>query len=367
MWQARRQWKHLAQTQPDQVLRISRAHQVFKQAHKAFKHAGKACRKQWFYDKIDELQAAAGRGDTRSLFAGIRTVAPGGQAAPSSQQLSLPGPQADTPAQVPLQDWPLVHRHLQNGTWMQLIEHEAVQKYLQHHCPVCLQWAATPAGIKCHMTNQHAEWQTLQPSIHSLLQGFRRHTVVPCRYCHQDKINKDRHWYQCQCQVLSLCAFLRVRHDRTNGQLCGSNGHGRAGEDVLRASGTGEERASDVRCQCDPPDAGSCQAATPGAAGSLQGQRRERQKQGQGQGPSSSRTVLAKRRLSPVSGMGLQQWFGRGAVDTLGGRSDCSPPQLSDHSSWMGERSLQRTDRDHRETADWMEHRLNRLTQLVLR
>ncbi|CAE7862141.1 unnamed protein product, partial [Symbiodinium microadriaticum] len=100
MWQARRQWKHLAQTQPDQVLRISRAHQVFKQAHKAFKHAGKACRKQWFYDKIDELQAAAGRGDTRSLFAGIRTVAPGGQAAPSSQQLSLPGPQADTPAQV---------------------------------------------------------------------------------------------------------------------------------------------------------------------------------------------------------------------------------------------------------------------------
>ncbi|CAE7308635.1 unnamed protein product, partial [Symbiodinium microadriaticum] len=76
MWQARRTWKYLAQTQPDQVLRISRAHQAFKQAHKAFKQAGKACKKQRFYDKIDELQAAAGRGDTRSLYAGVRAIAP---------------------------------------------------------------------------------------------------------------------------------------------------------------------------------------------------------------------------------------------------------------------------------------------------
>ena len=76
MWQARRQWKQLAQTQPDQVLQISRAYQAFKQAHKAFKQAGKACKKQWFYDRIGELQTAASRGDTRSLFAGVRAIAP---------------------------------------------------------------------------------------------------------------------------------------------------------------------------------------------------------------------------------------------------------------------------------------------------
>ena len=76
MWQARRQWKQLAQTHPDQVLQIGRAYQAFKQAHKAFKQAGKACKKQWFYDRIEELQRAAGRGDTRSLFAGVRAVAP---------------------------------------------------------------------------------------------------------------------------------------------------------------------------------------------------------------------------------------------------------------------------------------------------
>ena len=144
-----------------------------------------------------------------------------------------------------------MHRHLLNGTWMQLTEHEAVQKYLQHHCPVCLQWAATPVRIKCHMTNQHAEWQTLQPSICSLLKRFRRHTVVPCSYCYQDKINKDRHWYQCQ--ILSLCAFLKVRYNCYNGRPCKSNGHGQAEQAVLRAARTSEERATnDDRCQHDP-------------------------------------------------------------------------------------------------------------------
>ena len=76
MWQARRKWKQLAQTHPEQVLQIGRAYQTFKEAHKAFKQAGKACKKQWFYDRIEDLQRAASRGDTRSLFAGVRAVAP---------------------------------------------------------------------------------------------------------------------------------------------------------------------------------------------------------------------------------------------------------------------------------------------------
>ncbi|CAE7504009.1 unnamed protein product [Symbiodinium sp. KB8] len=46
---------------------------------------------------------------------------------------------------------------------------------------------------------------------------------------------------------------------------------------------------------------------------------------------------------------------------------DRAAPNLGDNSSWMGDRTSQRLGRDHRESADWMEHRVTRLTQLVLR
>ena len=88
----------------------------------------------------------------------------------------------------------LIRQHLEAGTWAQLLEQNQVQSYLQHHCPICTQWAATPAGIKCHMTHHHADWTDLQASIRAVLRGFRRHTTVPCRYCHNRQINKDRHW-----------------------------------------------------------------------------------------------------------------------------------------------------------------------------
>ena len=88
-------------------------------------------------------------------------------------------PAEDTAAlQQPLCEWPLVRQHLEAGTWAQLLEQNQVQSYLQHHCPICMQWAATPAGIKCHMTHHHADWTDLQASIRAILKGFRRHMTV---------------------------------------------------------------------------------------------------------------------------------------------------------------------------------------------
>ncbi|CAE7678472.1 unnamed protein product [Symbiodinium necroappetens] len=46
---------------------------------------------------------------------------------------------------------------------------------------------------------------------------------------------------------------------------------------------------------------------------------------------------------------------------------DRAAPSLGYHSSWTGDGTFQRLGRDHRESADWMEHRITRLTQLVLR
>ena len=63
-----------------------------------------------------------------------------------------------------------------------------------------------PLSIKSHLTKQHPDWTNCQPAALKLLQSFRRHTVVPCRYCQLTNINKDRHWRQCH--VLHICAFL---------------------------------------------------------------------------------------------------------------------------------------------------------------
>ena len=82
------------------------------------------------------------------------------------------------------------------------------------------------------MTNQHDEWKQLQKPVQHILQSFRRHTVLPCRYCKQSKVNKDRHWQQCH--VLSFCAFLWVKHDLASS---GRHGSGRSGEAILPALG----------------------------------------------------------------------------------------------------------------------------------
>ena len=76
MWAACRQWKQLAKAPSSNALQTARAYQTFKQAHKAFKQAGKVCKKQWFNERIGDIQAATRSGDARALFAGVRAVAP---------------------------------------------------------------------------------------------------------------------------------------------------------------------------------------------------------------------------------------------------------------------------------------------------
>ncbi|CAE7535527.1 Pol, partial [Symbiodinium sp. CCMP2592] len=107
---------------------------------------------------------------------------------------------------VPLHQQSHVLETLRARRWTDLLEKPEIYSYLQHHCPLCYQWLATPTSIKYHLTMQHPEWKDCQPATLKLLTGFRRHTVVPCRYCHQRNINKDRHWKQCHQRTMTLGA-----------------------------------------------------------------------------------------------------------------------------------------------------------------
>ncbi|CAE7211158.1 unnamed protein product, partial [Symbiodinium sp. CCMP2456] len=58
------------------TLRVARAYQDFKQAHRDFRKAGKECKKQWFRDRVGDLQKAVHARDSRTLYAGVRSLAP---------------------------------------------------------------------------------------------------------------------------------------------------------------------------------------------------------------------------------------------------------------------------------------------------
>ncbi|CAE7475477.1 Pol [Symbiodinium sp. CCMP2592] len=76
MWQAYRAWKTAKAQDRHNPLYVSRCYHHFKTAHKAFRQAGKEAKKHWFHGRLQELQAAASSGDSRKLYAGIRTLAP---------------------------------------------------------------------------------------------------------------------------------------------------------------------------------------------------------------------------------------------------------------------------------------------------
>ena len=229
---------------------------------------------------------------------------------------------------IPLQDWPLVKQTLQAGSWTELLECAEVQAYLQHYCPICMQWAATPNGLKCHMTNQHEEWKQLQKPIQHLLLSFRRHTVLPCRYCKQSRVNKDRHWQQCH--VLSFCAFLRVRYDV---QSSGRHGSGRSGAALLPALGATIRSTSRLSrpqssgLQQSSSELGGCKETESGGSGEKQGQRRKRKGQSQGEGRASSRPRPGPGHLSLGKNVGIQQWLQRGpsAADAVDNRLPRAP------------------------------------------
>ncbi|CAE7491773.1 unnamed protein product [Symbiodinium sp. CCMP2592] len=76
MWQAYRVWKTAKAQAQHNPLYVSRCYHHFKTAHKAFRRAGKEAKKHWFHGRLQELQTAASSGDSRKLYAGIRTLAP---------------------------------------------------------------------------------------------------------------------------------------------------------------------------------------------------------------------------------------------------------------------------------------------------
>ena len=200
--------------------------------------------------------------------------------------------------------WTSVQEHLRHGRWTQLLHDAHVREYLQHRCPVCYQWLATTTSIKYHLTVQHPEWSTAQPAALKLLQGFRRHMVVPCRYCLQRNINKDRHWKQCH--VLHICAFLAVQHgrdgERSYGPRC-------SGAPVLDAGGTTEEgtRGGQVLSAGRERDD---QKAEAGHA--KQGQRKGQKQQGQEPRlPKDRPTKPDSGSIERCMERGLHRWFRR--------------------------------------------------------
>ncbi|CAE7262549.1 unnamed protein product, partial [Symbiodinium sp. CCMP2456] len=76
MWQAYAQWKREARRGRGAILRVWRSYATFRQAQRDFRKAGKQARKQWFSNRLQDLQQAAARKDMRALFAGMRTMAP---------------------------------------------------------------------------------------------------------------------------------------------------------------------------------------------------------------------------------------------------------------------------------------------------
>ena len=164
---------------------------------------------------------------------------------------------------------------------------------------------------------QHPEWSAAQPAALKLLQGFRRHMVVPCRYCLQGQINKDRHWKQCH--VLHICAFLAVHHGKDSQR---PHGLGCSGASVLDAGRTTEAgaRGEQVLCTCRER---SDQEAEAGHA---------EQGQGQGQGPQREKQRFFKvGPTKPSHGSterfvegGLHRWFRRADGQSLALHSDRS-------------------------------------------
>ena len=255
----------------------------------------------------------------------------------SSAQVEPSAPPAEvSPADLPLLQWTKVKECLSNGQWTQLLQDDQARDYLQHRCPVCYQWLATTTSIKYHLTMQHPEWSAAQPAVLKLLQGFRRHMVVPCRYCLQRQINKDRHWKQCH--VLHICAFLAVHHGG-DGQR--PHGLGCSGAPVLDAGRTTEAGARREQVLCTGR-ARSDQEAEAGHAGQGQGQRQGSQRDKQGLfkvGPTKPGCGGIKQFVAG----GLHRWFRRADDRSLALHSD-------------------RTSGD-----GGLTHRMNTLAQLVLR
>ena len=210
----------------------------------------------------------------------------------------------NSPPSVPLTQQQETLQLLQAGRWVELASNRNVQQYLQHHCPVCYQWCADAVGLKHHMAHVHSSWLASRADMQHLLEAFRRAIVLPCRYCKQSRVNKDRHYLQCP--VLSICAYLQVWYDTL---YPGPNGSRFGGGQIFRSNRR-------------PGDLAAHQAAETGGRifdlSDDQGkrQREERERDRQRQGVNSSTNV------------GLHQWFRRVGAPMAISHAEPSIPSL---------------------------------------
>ena len=145
-------------------------------------------------------------------------------------------------------------------------------------------WSADAVGLKHHLAHAQASWLEAKLAAQHLLQAFRRNIVLPCRYCHQSRVSKDRHYFQCP--TLSICAYLQVWHDNLHP---GPHGSRHGGGQIFRKGRSGGDAAH----QAAP--AGSITFDLSDDQGKRQRQERERERQ--------------RKANSPTTDLGLRQWF----------------------------------------------------------
>ena len=109
---------------------------------------------------------------------------------------------------LPLLQRPSIRSILVQSGWHALLHCEELQLELQHHCPFCRQWCMDQAAIKGHMTQQHDEWVQQFANLMPHMTPFRRHMVLPCRYCHLHSVNKHTHWRNCL--IVQVSCYLGI-------------------------------------------------------------------------------------------------------------------------------------------------------------
>ena len=175
---------------------------------------------------------------------------------------------------------------LQSG-WHALLHCQELKRELEHHCPFCRQWCMDQAAIKRHMTQQHAEWVQNFANLMPHLTPFRRHMVIPCRYCHSQAVNKHTHWRNCL--IVQVSCFLGLS-SKVPATTHGAHGAVGSREELLRwnmpitrAFDDQEGERRGLTRDEEGPAGGSC--STVGQVESTQGQREgqgQRQRQGKG-------------------------------------------------------------------------------------
>ena len=194
---------------------------------------------------------------------------------------------------LPLLQRPSIRSILVQSGWHALLHCEELQLELQHHCPFCRQWCMDQAAIKRHMTQQHDEWVQQFANLMPHMTPFRRHMVLPCRYCHLHSVNKHTHWRNCL--IVQVSCYLGIV-EGIPAVTNGADGALGPGEKLLqrhmsipRQPRHEEGTRGGLPGNEEGQTRGSCQSLAQTAASTAE---RQGQRQGEGQEQGQRRTGL---------------------------------------------------------------------------